>query len=422
MPSPATTYRARVVDAEVEAGLSALGAVAIEGPRACGKTWTATRSSRSAVRLDDPGIAELAAIDPAAVLDGATPRLIDEWQLVPTLWNAVRRAVDDRQSPGQFILTGSAVLPPDSTRHSGAGRMVRVRMRPMSLWESGESTGEVSIGDLFDGEPQRGHADHSPLATLAPAVRGGWPALVGTDVPAAARFVRGYIDAIVEHDLVQVDTRRRDPLRFRRFLEAYAQVGAQTASLATIAARASGADVPPDGAGLTWATADTYLDLARRLMIVDEVPAWNTHLRSRTRLTQAAKRCLCDPSLMVALLGADADRLRGDPETLGFVFESLVIRDLRTYAQAHDADLFHYRERSGDLEVDLVVERRDGTWIGVEVKLGSHRIDEAARALRTLADRRVTRPPAALVVVTGSGYAYRRPDGVDVVPLTTLRP
>ncbi|MGN8244629.1 ATP-binding protein [Cellulomonas soli] len=227
------------------------------------------------------------------------------------------------------------------------------------------------------------------------------------------------MDAIVEHDLPLVDARRRDPLRFRRFLEAYAQVGAQTASLASIRSRTLG----PDGAeGVHWSTADDYLDLAARLMVVEEIAAWNTHLRSRARLTQAPKRCFVDPSLMVALLGADADRLRSDLRTFGFVFESMVARDLRVYAQALDAEVFHYRERSGDLEVDLVVERRDGSWVGVEVKLGQHRVDEAATALRALADRRVVRPPAALVVVTGSGYAYRRPDGVDVVPLTTLRP
>ncbi len=412
-------YLPRIVDEELRLDLQALGAVVIEGPRACGKTWTASRQANSEIRLDsDPQGAELARLDPRPALAGPTPRLIDEWQMVPSIWNATRREVDDRGRPGQFILTGSAVLPPDASRHSGAGRFSRLRMRPMSLSESGDSSKQVSFAAVMDGQPATGRSELEPLDHADLVVRGGWPALIGAKTRTASRFIAGYLSATVEHDIEIADSRRRDPIRFRRFLEAYAQVVASTASLNTIRARAVGPDVPAEG--LHWSTADAYLDAARRLMIVDEVPAWAPRLRSRTRLGGAVKRNLADPSLAASLLGADAARLRGDLNTLGFLFESLAIRDVLVYAQALGATVHHYRERSGDLEIDLVVEQVDGTWMGIEVKLGTFRIDEAAAALRAVADRRVERPPQALMVITGGKYAYRREDGVDVVPLGAL--
>lgn len=414
------TYLPRVVDDELRLDLQALGAVVIAGPRACGKTSTASRQAASIVRLDaDPQAAELARLDPRPILAGSSPRLIDEWQLVPSIWNVVRHEVDDRRAPGQFILTGSAEPPPDSTRHSGAGRFSRVRMRPMSLAESGDSTREVSFAALMSGEPAHGRSPLEPLDYADLAVRGGWPALVGAEPRTVSRFMDGYLSAVVEHDIALADTRRRDPLRFRRFLEAYAQVVASTASLNTIRARAVSPGAPAEA--IHWATADAYLDTARRLMIVEELPAWSPRLRSRTRLGSAAKRNLADPSLAASLLGADAARLRTDPETFGFLFESMAIRDVLVYAQAADGcTVYHYRERSGDLELDMVVERRDGSWMGIEVKLGTSRLDAAAAALRAVAERRVERSPAALVVITGGSYAYRRSDGVDVVPLGAL--
>ena len=366
----------------------------MEGPRACGKTWTAARHARSEVRLDGvPRAAELAELDPRPLLDGPTPRLLDEWQLAPALWNAARRAVDDRQAAGQFILTGSAQPPEDPSRHSGAGRFGRVRMRPMSLSESGESTGKVSLAALFAGDPASGSSDVDALAYADLIVRGGWPGLVDRASSAVRPFLGGYVDGLVEHDITIADTRRRDPVRFRRFLQAYAQVVGGIASLNAIAARVvePGAGATSDDDGLHWSTADAYLDAARRLMVVDEVPAWSP-------------------------------RLRPDLETMGLLFESLATRDVRVYAQATGASVFHYRDRDGALEVDLILEKPDGAWVGIEVKLGDSRADEAAATLRAVAERRVARPPEALVIITGGTYAYRRPDGVDVIPLGALRP
>lgn len=418
------SYLPRVVDDQVAARLRAVGAVVLEGPKACGKTETARQQAASEVRLDvDEPAAELARLDPGLVLDGPTPRLIDEWQTVPRLWNAVRRAVDDRRAPGQFLLTGSATPEPDARRHSGAGRMARVRMQPMTLWESRESSGQVSFTGLFAGEPARGRSEVTIADYARLIVRGGWPELVTSAVQEPEQFVRSYLAYAVEHAVPTAVGTRHDPLRLERFLRAYAQVSAQTAPLTKIISRVVGEDAPAAGRDhtLTWHTADAYRDAAERLMVLADLPPWSPQLRSRTRLTELSKRHLTDPSLAASLLGADAKRLLRDPNTLGYLFESLVARDVQVYAQAMDARVFHYRERSGDLEMDLVVETLDGAWIGIEVKLGSHDVDEAAATLRRLGQR-VMRAPEALVVITGTEYAYRRPDGVDVVPLGALRP
>ena len=417
MPS----YHQRVVDARIDGVLGALGAVVVEGPRACGKTWTASHHARSEVRLDAvPRAAELAELDPRPLLAGLTPRLLDEWQLAPALWNAARREVDDRQASGQFILTGSALPPADPSRHSGAGRFGRVRMRPMSLAESGESTGDVSLQAVFAGEPATGQSSVGALEYADLIVRGGWPGLIERAPSAVRPFLAGYVDGLVEHDVAVAEASRRDPVRFRRFLQAYAQVVGGIASLSTIASLATEPETKV-GSGLHWTTADSYLGAARRLMVVEEVPAWSPLLRSRTRLAAAAKRHFVDPSLAAHLMGADSQRLRSDLETMGFLFESLVTRDVQTYAQAMDASVFHYRDRDGALEIDLVLEKPNGSWMGIEVKLGESRADEAAASLLAVAERRVARPPEALVVITGGGYAYRRADGVDVIPLAALR-
>jgi uncharacterized protein len=415
-----TTYRPRIVDRLLNDALAALGAVVLEGPKACGKTETARRVAASEVLLDlDAQALEAASVDPRLVLDGTVPRLIDEWQRQPRIWDAVRREVDRRGVPGQFILTGSATPSDDTARHSGAGGMAIIAMRPMTLYEQGISRGQVSLGDLLDSrEPPFGRAALRLSDYAERIVIGGWPALLDASVSDAVQLVGGYLNVIVEHDVDLISGARRDPRRVRRFMEAYAQLTAHPAPLSTIVSRAAGESVQGPS---RWA-ASPYLDALRRLMVIDEVEAWSPELRSRARLMSTPKRHLVDPSLAAALLRAGPDRLLRDLKTLGFLFESLTTRDLRVYAAANDASVFHYRERNGELEVDLIVERGDGAWLAAEVKLGGEQIDRAAIALTRLATTRAQRPPAVLMIVTATEYAYARPDGIFVVPLAMLGP
>jgi len=416
-------YVARIADTQLADRLTALGAVVIEGPKACGKTATARQLAASEVLLDvDVDAARAASIDPGLILAGPVPRLLDEWQREPRVWDAVRRAVDDRSRPGQFILTGSATPSDEVPRHSGAGRISVMRMRPMTLFEQGHSHGELSLSGLLSGQAQApARCDLDLPGYIDRIVVGGWPQLLGATPAAASRFVTDYLDNIVEHDIELVSGARRDPRLVRRFLHAYAQLSSQPARLSTIVERARG-DVDEGEGGPTRWSAEPYLRALRRLMIIDEVDAWSPALRSRSRLISVPKRHLVDPSLAAALLDCSPARLLGDLNTLGFLFEALATRDLRIYAEAGGGHLFHYRERSGDLEVDLVVEHTDGSWAGFEVKLGGAQIEQAAAALTRLAETRLTRPPSLLAVITGTEFGYRRPDGVWVIPLGCLGP
>jgi len=419
------TYLPRVADAQLIARLEAVGAVTLEGVKGCGKTSTARQRAGSEVLLDVDASAELAArTDPRLVLTGETPRLLDEWQRVPRVWDAVRRAVDDRRRPGQFILTGSATPQDDVARHSGAGRIAVLRMRTMTLSEQQVTTPSGSVSQLMNGAPQEPDVAHLDLPEYVDRiVVGGWPALLGRSEADAREFLTGYVDAIVEHDVEEVSGARRNPRLVRRFLHSYAQVTAHPASIATIVARVTGDDAGDSASvsGPSRFTAGPYLETLRRMMVVDELPAWDPSVRSSARLTVTEKRLLADPSLAATLLGMSSKRLLADLRTLGFLFESLVAHDVRVYAEAAGASVFHYRERDGRLEVDLVIESADGDWAAIEVKLGDEAVDAAATSLLRLAER-VESPPAALVVVTTGRYAYQREDGVRVVPLGCLGP
>jgi predicted AAA+ superfamily ATPase len=415
-------YRPRIADGELASLLAAVGAVVVEGPRGCGKTETALRASASSVRLDiDDQAMAAGSLAPSLLLDGARPRLIDEWQLVPAVWNHVRRAVDSTGgSAGQFILTGSAVPTDDVTRHSGALRFGRLRMRPMSLVEAGRSTGGVSLATLLSGGEPRAADPGLDIRQIAEVLAvGGWPALLGRPVDAALMVLRGYLDETRRVDIPRVDGAARDPENVGRVLRSLARHVATQASARSIAADVGGIDGPID-----HHTVLAYLSALSRVFVVEDLPAWSPALRSRTPLRSGPTRHFVDPSLAVASLGADPDRLLRDVETLGLLFESLAVRDLRIFAQALDARVLHYRDATG-LEADAVVERRDGTWAAFEVKLGPSAVDEAAGNLLRLAGR--VDParhgdPAALVVLTGWGYGYRRPDGVCVVPIGALGP
>lgn len=414
-------YIPRIADTRLKWRLGALGAVVIEGIKSCGKTATARQFAASEVLLDaDPDATRAVEVDPQIVLDGDTPRLLDEWQRAPLLWDLVRRAVDDRGKPGQFILTGSATPRDDYPRHSGAGRIATLRMRTMTLTEKRATIPTVSIAELFRGENVP--SSRSELAFrdyVHHVVVGGWPQLVGAEEATSRAFLDGYIDAIVEHDIDEVSGTTRNPRLVRRFLHAYAQLTAHTATVSTIVARAR--DDPSEPDGPSRYTAEPYLDALSRMMIVDEVPAWDPSVRSSKRLLSTPKRMLGDPSLAATLLGVSSDGLLGDLQTLGFLFESLVAHDLRVYAEAAEAFCYHYREHDGRLEVDYVLEDRGGEWIGVEVKLGDSQIDLAAQSLKRLAQR-VPRPPKALVIITTGSFSYSRDDGVSVVPLGSLGP
>ena len=416
-------YVPRVVDDEVLRALRTMPAVVIEGPRSCGKTWTGRRFTNSAVYLDERASAALdAGMDPASILDGEPPRLLDEWQLAPGVWNPMRRACDARAATGQFILTGSADPPDDITRHSGAGRIVRVRMRPMSLYESGESDGSVSLGGLLVGE--RCAAADAGLNlgdVLELACRGGWPQTRGANVATAADAARAYLDEISRTDVSRVDGTDRDPVRVARLLASVARNVATEVRHTVLAA-----DTAPAGeAPLERRTVAGYLAALARLFVVEEVPAWRPHLASRARARRSPKIHLADPSLTAAALGADVDGLMRDLALAGPLFESMVIRDLQVYARANRGTLAHYRD-SDNLEVDAIIEHPDGRWVAAEVKLGgAAAITKASRALlrlRDKVDRAAAGEPAKLMVVTAVGYAYERPDGVAVVPITSLGP
>ncbi|QGH70787.1 ATP-binding protein [Pseudactinotalea sp. HY158] len=417
-------YRPRVVDRLIEHALRVSGAILVEGPRACGKTATGLHHAESSVRLDiDDEARSLAELEPRLVLDGPVPRLIDEWQLEPRLWNHVRRAVDDRRDPGQFLLTSSASPSDDTTRHTGAGRILRLRMRPMALRESGHSSGTVSLAALADGEELTPAASPLGLEDLVERLCvGGWPALQSLGAVDAQRILRSYLDAVARADIQAADpaVARRDPTRVRRLLASYARHVSTPASTATIATDTSSGQGP----ALRSETVSAYIDALERIMVVEEQPSWGPHLRSRALVRQAPVRQVVDPSLAVAALAASPPRLLRDPNSLGLLFESLVVRDVRVYAGPLDADVLHYRDSSGR-EVDLIVQLRDGRWIAAEVKLSARWIDDAAESLQAFArnlDSRRVPPPAAMVVITAASHAYTRPDGVHVVPLACLGP
>jgi uncharacterized protein len=413
-------YRARLVDDELATGLRVTGAVLVEGARGCGKTRTARQLTASEVLLDVDDRARAAGLlDASLLLDGDTPRLIDEWQLVPDVWGKVRRAVDDDKSRN-FILTGSAEAPENPARHSGALRILRLLMRPMSLYEMGHSTGKVSLASLLRSGGVRAADPGLDIRALADIItRGGWPGLIGTAPSDALRALDGYLQATAEVDLRRLDGPRFDAERVLRTLRSLARNTATTINVQGIAR-----DVRADGDELDRKTVRAYLSALRRIYVLDDLPAWSPTLRATARVRTSPKHHLVDPSLAVAALGADPDRLLLEPDTLGVLFESLVVRDLRVLAQANrDAKVYHYLEQR--IEVDAIVEAKDGTYAAFEMKLGPSQVEDGAASLLAFAARLKDNrqgPPASLNVVTGWGYGFTRSDGVNVIPIGALAP
>lgn len=415
-------YRPRVVDALLADRLASTGAVLIEGPKACGKTFTAEQQASSKVYLDIDEQARAAlAVDSALVLSGAPPQLVDEWQLDATrVWNHVRAEVDRRQKTGQFILTGSATPSNDARRHSGAGRFARLTMRPMSLFESGDSSGEMSLSALLDGQRPAANATDATVPRYAElVVRGGWPLNLTRTLAAAARANIDYVTTITDVDVATLDPSRRHPRLALRILQSLARNIGMDFIVTRIADDAS-----TDDSDVARSTVYDYLAPLERLMVLDPLEAWSSHLRSRARLRTSPRVQFCDPSVAVAVLRTGTPQLLADLNYFGYLFEALVVRDLRVFAGVVDGVVQHYRDSDG-LEIDAVVTAADGRWAAFEVKLGQADIDKAAENLLAFArkvDTSRVGEPATLAVVTSTGYGYTRPDGVVVIPAATLGP
>ena len=420
-------YRKRVADEILKRKLEGKGAVLIEGPKWCGKTTTAEQIAASILYMDDPekkaqNIA-MSELNPKRLLKGAVPRLIDEWQLAPKLWDAIRFEVDHRSELGQFILTGSAV-PADTAEitHSGTGRFTWLMMRPMSLYESGDSTGEVSLKDLFDGSIEiDGFADLSIDRLAFLVCRGGWPQAVDMRDEIALDQAVDYFDSVVHSDINRADHVQKNPEKVRRLMRSYARSqGAQVPN--TVLAQDIAAN---DDAPINEETVSSYVAALRKIFVVEDMPAWNPNLRSKTAIRSSDTRYYIDPSIAAAALGIGPNDLLNDLKTFGFLFETLCIRDLRVFADALNGNVYHYRDKDGQ-ECDAVIHLRNGKYGLIEIKLGGDRlIEEGAKNLKvmeTKIDTDKMNVPSFLMVLTGTGdFAYRRQDGVYVVPIGCLK-
>lgn len=421
-----TKYLPRILDAKIEEYLKVFGAVCIEGPKWCGKTWTSSYHCNSEIFMGDPAgnfqNRQLAELSPALVLEGETPRLIDEWQEVPPIWDAVRYQVDQSAEKGQFILTGSATPNHKGILHSGAGRIGKLRMRTMSLYESGDSSGKVSLEALCRGKiatALTGEVDLKNLIALI--IRGGWPGAIQLPVEQAALLPTEYLNAVIDDDVFRIDGIRRNKTKLRLLLRSLARNETTTATNKTLKN-----DIKEvDDEDIDVETVKEYLDLFERLFLTDNQPPFSAGIRSSVRVKQAVKRHFSDPSLACALLKATPTSLLGDLETLGFLFEALCERDLKIYAASFGGSLYHYQDYRSR-EIDAVIELPDGQWCAFEIKLGANQIDAAAENLlliqKEIAADPKGKPPSVLCVLCGmSNAAYRRPDGVFVVPLTALK-
>ena len=420
-------YLPRVADKVLARKLKSSGAVQIKGPKWCGKTATAEQAAASSIYMQDPdngpSYIQLADSKPSLLLKGDEPRLIDEWQMAPQLWDAVRFEVDHRKKTGQFILTGSAV-PADRSAifHSGTGRFAWLRMRTMSLFESGESNGKVSLKALFDGRFTGGQSEltYSDVAYLA--CRGGWPTALGQAQAIALERATDYYDAVVNVDISRVDGVRRNAEYTKLLMRSYARnQGSQTSLSGLLEDMTDNTDREV----MSAKTLSGYLEALRQIFVIEDMPAWNPNLRSKTAIRTADTRYFSDPSLCAAALGIGPKDLEKNPETFGFVFETLCVRDLRVYADALDGTVYHYRDKT-NLECDAVLHRRDGSYGLIEIKLGGdYAVEHGAETLKALAERIDTdkmMKPAFLMVLTAVGqFAFQREDGVYVVPIGCLK-
>ncbi len=426
-------YLSRIADKILDMRLESFGTVQVTGPKWCGKTTTAERRAASVIKMQDPdrreGYLATARTKPSLLLKGDTPRLIDEWQVAPVIWDAVRHAVDERREKGQFILTGSTVIDDDEIMHTGTGRITKMAMYPMSLFESLESNGSISLRSLFDEPDYNIDGEMSQLSIeqlIFAACRGGWPAsLDEMSTKAKLLIIKDYIYEICNSDISRVDKKRRNPTLARLILRSYAR------NICTPAKKTSMlADIVDDMKGISMPTYDNYVGALERLFIIDDIDAWTPAIRSKTVIRTGKKRCFVDPSIAVASLGASPESLELDLNTFGSIFECLCFRDLKVYSQALGGRLSYYHDRSG-LDVDAVLHLEDGRYALIECKLGSREIEEGAKHLleikRLVTERNkagkktIFREPDLLIVLTGGEMAYTREDGVKVIPIGCMK-
>jgi len=413
-------YRKRFADNELQRKLDSSGAVLVRGAKSCGKTETAKQAAGSILRADiDENVPEMMKTAPKRLLMGKTPRLIDEWQAQPKLWEHIRHEVDERQQTGQFILTGSANPEESAKMHTGAGRFTMLDMRTMSWQELGMSTGKVSLKDLFNGAKIDIYDDVEELEFIVDRlIIGGFPTLLDKRTDQAIDLNRAYINLLAEVDMSRVSNVKRDPQKVRSVLRSIARNTATPAEITTLAEDIN----EKEANGTSRPTIYDYLDALNRLMIIEDLPAWDTHIRSSASLRKTPKRHFTDPCLAAAALGADAQTLLNDIKFTGFLFESLVTHELRVYAQANDAQIYYYRDTSG-LEVDAIAQKYNGDWAAFEIKLGTGQTEEAAANLKKMAsviNTEKVKPPKSLNIITGTGVSYTRSDGINVISVGSL--
>ena len=419
-------YKKRLADDVLRDKLEASGAVLVEGAKWCGKTTTSKQIAKSVLYMQEPAQKKqnllMADTNPSILLQGKVPRLIDEWQLAPKLWDAVRFEVDQRDDFGQFILTGSAV-PPDTSEisHSGTGRISRMLMRPMSLLESGESNGSISLAGLFNANYEASSSVESDIEELAFLIcRGGWPKAIGKTVKVALQQAIDYYDAVVNSDISRVDDKERNPERAKLLMRSYSRNIGSQAKFEEMRQDILGNDID----SFSIDTLYDYLKALKKIFVIEDAPAWNPNLRSKTAIRNTDTRYLVDPSIATASMGLGPKDLINDLNTMGLFFENLCIRDLRIYAQTIGGEIYHYRDRSG-LECDAVVHLRNGSYGLVEIKLGGDKlIEEGATTLKKferIIDTTKMKTPSFKMILTGVGnYAFKRPDGILVVPIRSL--
>ncbi len=420
-------YRKRIADTLLEYRLEEMGAVLIEGPKWCGKTTTAEQKARSFVYMANPQTArqykDLLQINPQLILEGEAPRLIDEWQIAPEIWDSIRYEVDHRQQVGQFILTGSAVPPSaEDIHHSGTGRYAWLTMRTMSLWESGDSSGEISLKEVFDGKnDMTGRNKHSLQQIAYLTCRGGWPATLSRNERAALHLATDYYDAIVRTDITRTNSKLANSGVLTRILRSYARIQGTQTPVTMILEDISPADAPI----ISINTLHNYLSALREIFVTEDMPSWNPNLKSKTAIRTADTRYFTDPSIAVASLGLGPEDLINDLKTFGLIFETLCIRDLRVYSEAINGKVYHYRDKSG-LECDAVIHLRNGKYGLIEIKLGGdNAINHAVETLTRLADKidetKMGKPSFLMVLTAVGEYAYRRADGIWIVPIGCLK-